>query len=304
MSKITIIVPAYRAENTLAAALDSVRAQTMDNWECIVVDDASPDDTGRAFQDAVGDDARFRYKRLPVNGGPSGARNRGAALARGEWLAFLDGDDAWLPWRLELQITQARARPDVGLWCGEAVRWDGVSGDLPKVPPSPAFHPVRLSDFVRNNPVATSSVLMRRDVFMTAGGFDPAFRGPEDLDLWLRVAQATSIGFIEAPLSLYRCVTGSLSLDERRFLPEVLRVLEKAFGPGGALASQIALRPAALSTQYWNASWMAFARGDRVAAVRHWWRAWRLNRRAEQPESRAWWPLLLRYMLGGITKSG
>jgi hypothetical protein len=130
------------------------------------------------------------------------------------------------------------------------------------------------------------------------GGFDEQFRGPEDYDLWLRIAARGRVMKIEAPLSRYRVVPGSLSRDERGFLPEVMRVLDKAFGERGVLAARPELRDVARSSQYWSASWMAFCSGSRWRAVNLWIRAYRLNHRTENRTCRRWWPLLLRYAAG------
>jgi glycosyltransferase involved in cell wall biosynthesis len=292
---ISAIIPAYNAAETIREAIRSIYSQTLKSGEIIVVDDGSRDDTtgivGREFPEC--------RVICQENGGPAAARNRGVEAAKGDWIAFLDGDDAWLPPRLATQMEFAAKQPDIGLWCGEARRWagEGIEATSPGSELLAPFRWLALADFIENNPVATSTVLMRRDLFSRLGGFDTAFRGPEDFDLWLRVAAQGDIGFVQAPLAMYRCVPGSLSMDERRFLPEALRVLDKAFAQGGALAGHAGWRPAAESTQYWNASWMAFERRDRRAALSLLAKAWRLNRRAHTPVTRSWLGLLLRYLL-------
>ena len=296
--KVSVIIPAYKAEHTIAAALDSVLAQAAGSMEVIVVDDASPDAT------LAGVDAWLREHpgggrliAMPRNGGPAAARNRGAAEARGEWLAFLDSDDLWLPWRLATQLALAARHPDVDLWCGGTI---GLDCALPEMPPlgGVKFRPVSLDDFLVANPVATTTVLLRREAFRKAGGFDEQFRGPEDYDLWMRVAAAGRLAHLDCPLGRYRSETGSLSMDDRKFLPQVLRVVAKAFGMGGVFHDRPGLRNMAVAAQYWSASWMAFQRNDRFAAVRHWFRAYFLGRRAESRLPQKWFPLLWRYLAG------
>lgn len=252
---------------------------------------------------AIEHDTNFnvRILRLPVNRGPAAARNRGIAEAAGEWIAFLDADDVWLPRRLDAQLRSVAKCPDVGLWSGDAVRFDGR-------PPSEmnavsgyddaGVRRIQIAELFTNNCIATSTVLARRQAVLDAGGFDEQFRGPEDLDLWLRMAARVPAASVAVPLAGYRQRHGSLSLDDRTFLPQVLKVLDKAFAEGGAVAGMRDWRKTAESTQYWNASWMAFQRGSRVDAMRHWWNAWRLNRMAEHPASRRWCGLLVRYALG------
>jgi hypothetical protein len=303
MPAICAVIPAYNAEHTIRQALESVIVQTAGCTEIMVVDDASTDATVAVARETLGTSGfRFQVSSLPENAGPAVARNRGIAEARSEWIAFLDGDDVWMPWKLAHQLRILDAHPGTGMVCGP-VRTFGSDDELAAAlalpaPQRPAATEIGLTDFVENNPVATSTVLVRRDVLEDAGGFDPQFRGPEDFDLWLRTAARTRIVMADAVVSLYRRVPGSLSMDERRFLPEVLRVLDKAFGHGGALAGHPELRQTARATQLWNASWMAFHRGDRGAAVRLWLSALRANLSSRQRVARPWIRLLARYALG------
>ncbi len=301
-TSVSVVIAAYNAERTIEAAVASVARQTLLPLELLVVDDASTDGTAAAAGRAVAALPGGRVLRQPRNGGPAAARNAGVAAATGEWVAFLDGDDVWLPWKLERQTAAVARQPDVALWAGGSVRF-ATAAELARLLelPAPAVddpRPVHLEEFVRHNPVATSTVLLRRSVFRACGGFDPGFRGPEDFDLWLRVSAVAPIWLGEAAVALYRFVPGSLSMDERRFLPQVLGVLAKAFAPGGALAAHAGWRATAESTQYWNASWMAFNRGDRRSAVGLLRGAYRLHREGGSRVARPWLRLLARYLVG------
>lgn len=321
MASVSIIIPAYNSSATIGEALDSVAAQTVGDCETIVVDDCSTDDTvpaverwiaGRKGGDGGAGDPRLRNRwrlvRLDANSGPAGARNRGIAEARGEWLAFLDADDAWLPCRLATQLRAAEAHPEIALWCGRAVpmeegeipaggRLDAGNAEGREAAPAAAgaVRRIALDEFARHNPVATSTVLVRRQAVSSAGGFDTRFRGPEDYDLWMRVAARFAVALLDVPVARYRYRPGSLSMDDRRFLHEVLGVIEKAFSPQGALAGHGHLRRRAEATQYWNASWMAFNRGSRGGALRHLFAA--LARDPLVGGGRAL-PLLWRYLFG------
>ena len=155
-----------------------------------------------------------------------------------------------------------------------------------------------LDSFLENNSVVTSSVIVERTLVERAGRFDEQFRGPEDLDLWLRIGALAELVLMDVPLVNYRQRVGSLSMDERRFVPEIERVWQKAFREGGVFADRPELYNTALSTQYVNAAWMAFCRGKRGAAVRHLARACVLNRHTLRPVCRPWGRLLWRYTLG------
>jgi glycosyltransferase involved in cell wall biosynthesis len=294
---VSVVIPAYNAEGTILEALQSVSAQTASPTEVIVVDDVSQDATLRTIQESG---STCRLIERSENGGPAAARNEGIGAASGEWVAFLDGDDAWLPWRLELQLRLADACPTVAAWCGDTVGLeDGVANAVaPTGMDDASTRGIELNEFVRHNPVATSTVLVKKSVLDEVGGFDPSFRGPEDFDLWMRIAAVHEIRRVEWPISRYRVHLGSLSMDDRTFLPQVLKVLDKAYSDGGAMTSHPEWRIGAESNQYWNASWMAFNRGSRSDAVRLWWKAYTRNCKAVNPVHREWIRLLARYLVG------
>ena len=112
--KVSIVMPAYKAAGFIALAINSVRAQTLQDWELIIVDDCSPDDTADVAMAAAGGDPRIKLVRAEKNGGVARARNLGSAQATGEWIAVLDSDDAYEPTRLETLVARAeRAGLDV-----------------------------------------------------------------------------------------------------------------------------------------------------------------------------------------------
>jgi glycosyltransferase involved in cell wall biosynthesis len=108
---VSVVIPAYNPGRMLAAAVESVRAQTLADWEIVVVDDRSPEDVAAALGPLL-DEPRLRLVRHAVNGGPTAARNTGMAEARGRFVAFLDADDSWQPEKLARQLQAVMARPD------------------------------------------------------------------------------------------------------------------------------------------------------------------------------------------------
>jgi hypothetical protein len=263
---VSVVIAAYNEAETIRDALRSVLAQTVPPAEIVVVDDGSTDDTARIVV------REFPGCRLiaQANAGPAAARNRGIAASTGAWVAFLDADDAWAPRKLEWQLRSAAVEPTVDVWCGEAARVNADGGPIPESSPEPGggeVRPIPLREFLDHNPVATSTVLIRRRALEALGGFDERFRGPEDYDLWLRAAARFRIGFLAAPLAFYRYRTGRLSTDDRTFLPQVLGVLDKAYRPGGVLRGQSGKRRA-VGYQYLAASWMAAERGATGRALR------------------------------------
>jgi len=291
---VSVVIPTYNASATVAVALASVAFQTFRDYEVIVVDDASLDGTAelvelwiRQCEDSAngqtqsrGQSPHHRIIRLAVNRGPAAARNAGVAAARGGWIAFLDGDDAWLPWRLATQAEALARYPDAVLVCGELAlsRGEGPEDVARRLsdPGTAGARDVPLEDFLESNPVPTSTVLARRAALTAAGGFDPRFRGPEDIDLWMRIAAAGRIVRLAAPLAVYRERPGSLSMDPDTFLPQIVRVYEKAFGAGGALHGYRHLRRRAIAARYVSAAWTHAECGQRLKALRRLARSWRL----------------------------
>ena len=265
---VSVIIPAFNCGRYLGPAIQSVLKQTHPADEIIVVDDGSTDNTAQiagSFSDRI---RCFRQ----ANAGPAAARNTGARNATGEWLAFLDADDEWLPWRLEIQLQFAAKYPEIVLWCAETIPLtdQGRSDILVLIPPSDLSQVttqfLSLKDFAIGNPVGTTTVLLQRAAFLQAGGFDQQFRGPEDYDLWMRIAAVGRIAKAPVAVARYRDQVGSLSMDDRKFLPQVLRVLDKTYGTGGVLHGRDC-KSAAKSYQYAGAAWMAHCRQARFKAV-------------------------------------
>lgn len=197
---VSVIVPTYNRAHLLPRAIDSALAQTFESFEVLVVDDGSTDGTHELL--AGYDDRRVRYLRQPHNQGVSAARNRGLRESRGEFLAFLDSDDEWLPHKLAVQIERLReSPPDVGLVYGAVENHDEHGLRDVDVP---AHRGDVFEDLLTVNVIhGTSSVVLRRHVVATVGFFDEAIPAIEDYDYWLRISRFFRIDFIETPVSRY-----------------------------------------------------------------------------------------------------
>lgn len=208
---VSVIIPCYNSERTIRRAIASVRAQGLDGIEIVVVDDGSSDDTCRVAQEA---DPDIRLVDLPVNSGVSHARNAGLAVARGRYVAFLDADDEWLPGKLERQLAVLRASSSVGLVATAAEMIDEDEQRREPVFPranvavtgTEAWRALLAYPFV-----LTSAVLARADVLHRVGGFDENLPVGEDQDLWIRVALASEIAYVDAVLVLKHERAQSLS---------------------------------------------------------------------------------------------
>lgn len=197
---VSVVIPTYNRARLLRRAIQSVLAQTFTDFEILIVDDGSTDDTPAVVEGF--DDARIRYLPQPENAGVSAARNRGLREARGAFIAFLDSDDTWYPHKLALQVPQMRDLPDdVGLlYCG--VENDDGRGNCSLVTPThrgDLYRQLLLSNVLHG----TSGVMIRRAVVATAGFFDEGIPAIEDYDYWLRVARFFKFDFIAEPLIRY-----------------------------------------------------------------------------------------------------
>jgi glycosyltransferase involved in cell wall biosynthesis len=184
---VSVVIPAYNAERYLAAAIESVLAQTYAPVETIVVDDGSGDRTAEVAHGFTGVTVIEQE-----NGGPSAARNRGFAASRGELIAFHDSDDEMAPDKLEVQVRHLLAHPKIGCVLAEQEVLVEPGAELPfwiegsKVPTLMPPRPPELADEPQVHPM---TMVVRRETFERVGGFDPSMRAAEDFDWMLRASE-------------------------------------------------------------------------------------------------------------------
>lgn len=221
--RVSIVLPVYNRADSIAASIDSVLRQTWQDFELLVVDDGSTDTTRDVISGIK--DARIKLLSTPRNMGPSGARNIGIAQARGEWIAFQDSDDEWLPEKLDRQMERLAACDEktVAVYCGMAVvgsvfRKEGARTKLRYIP-SPDIPEVEgdiLHSLLRTSLVSTQMLVARRDVLQKIGGFDENLLALVDWDLSLRLAAEGQFAFVDEPLVLQRFSENSITRDQAR----------------------------------------------------------------------------------------
>jgi len=239
-------MPAYNSARYIAESMESVRAQTFQDWELVVVDDGSADETGEVVRRFADGDARVRCVRRP-NGGQAAARNTGLREAKGELVAFLDADDLWLPEKLAAQIPLME---ETGV---DLVYTDGyIFSEEGDVSPEERFHVLpgeaRGTEMFRtlfeSNRIGTLSVLVKRAALDAVGLFDEdrAYQNSEDYDLWLRLARngASFYGMTEK-LMRYRRHAASTTHTASKLLAPMLAVVLK-HAPDTALDSALVKR--------------------------------------------------------------
>lgn len=233
----SIVVPTYQRASMLEACLTSIAAQTFGDFECIVSDDGSTDETPAVVSAWCARDARFRYHRVSNGGSPGRTRNLGAALATAPWIAFLDDDDLWLPEKLQRQRDALRVAPEASLLFGRMDRFGAETGPWPD-PPPPARPDLRT--LLRGNIVPCSTAVVRASDFRAQGGFDEALRFAEDYELWMRLARHGTLVAMPDILVRYRSHAAGISRDEARQVACMTRIYERARDEWGVEASALA----------------------------------------------------------------
>lgn len=229
MPRVSAILPTFNREKVLALSIDSVLAQTMKDWELIVVDDGSTDGTESVVR-AYGD-PRIRYAPNSGRKGSAAARNFGISLARAPVLAFHDAGDEWLPRKLETQLAALDALPPaVGVVYSPMTRlyWDGSAKDL--VPP--LFNADEAGTWKRAlgrgvGGIYLQAALVRRAAFDAVEGFDEDLNRWVDLDFFMRVGRSFRFQFVPGPVAVYHEMEGGISNDSDAMLDSYRKILKK-----------------------------------------------------------------------------
>lgn len=220
---VTVVIPTRNRADRVAGAVRSVLAQSHGRLELVVVDDASTDGTGELLASLAAEDGRLRVLRQAERQGASTARNRGARHGAGELLAFLDDDCRWKPDKLEAQIPLLDAAHGA-VYCSQAIRKpDGgwiVEG-----------RPRRRADesrtLLRGNFIGPSTLVVRRSLYDSVGGFDSGLTRLQDWDLILGLTRRTRFAFIDAVLVTGVAVAGGISSDRPALRDSAERMLGK-----------------------------------------------------------------------------
>ena len=257
-----VVIPTFNSGHLVTEAIDSVLRQSVVPAEIIVVDDGSKDDT-RERVARYGQQIRYLYHQ---NQGVSATRNRGVQEAGCEYIAFLDADDVWHPKKLELQLAALSREPGLGLLGTRTLNWPAarfaeladLAGERLEVVP--------WERLVVKNCFVTSSILTPRRILRQVGLFDTGLQGPEDYDLWLRVAEVSRVANLDLPLTGYREVPSSLSKQAAQMEAGVLKILAK-LDERGAWRGRRLLRRKAYSHASHSCAYMYGAAGYHARAL-------------------------------------
>lgn len=245
--KVSVIIPTFNRAALVQEAIASVLAQTYTDFECIVVDDGSTDQTKAALQPLFAS-ARIQYVYQP-NTGLSAARNHGLRLARGAYISFLDDDDLYEPTKLALQVEYLDAHPDAMLVHCWFTKFNEHNPDLGLRKPDwfqGWLYPAILSYW--RMLMATPCLMFRREVFDTVGVFDVSLRYAEDFDMWRRIARKYAFHRVPESLVRIRQQATSMSSHKAGSAAHFRTVLDKAFADDPQLSPR--LRSNALAAMY------------------------------------------------------
>ncbi len=212
---VSIITPTYNRADFLPVAIDSVLSQSMPDFELIVIDDGSEDGTGKLMERYL-KDPRVRYLHQG-NQGQSAARNRGIEQARGEYICFLDSDNAWVETRLATSLRAFKEHAGVDVVYGDYMVIDREGREL-GVNRMRRYSGRITPHLLRDNFVSMNTTMTRRHCFDELGGFDQTDRLAEDYGLWLRFSTRYQFLYIPEVLGYYRVMDNQISSDkDRRF---------------------------------------------------------------------------------------
>ncbi len=245
MPTVDVIIPAFNAAHYLPFALESVASQTFDDWQIVLVDDGSTDNTPEViapFLDRFG--SKLKYIRQENRGLPA-ARNAALRSSTSEFLALLDADDVWLPNRLAASLKALAAHPAAGLAYGliRVIDPEGrVVGDSWTGNPKHAEGHIAPHIYMRKVELPCPTITFRRRCIDDVGFFDETMRATEDRDLWLRIALRYEVAFVPEVIASYRVSPNSMSANSQRMLEAQLHFIRKHYGAKGC-----GLRPRQIS---------------------------------------------------------
>ena len=258
---VSVVIPVYNAEKYLEETLASIFAQTYPHIEIVAVDDGSKDLSIQILEQYP--DRIHVVKQ--ANAGAAVARNRGVQEAKGKWVAFLDADDLWTPDKIQRQLEACGSYA----WShSDSVLVGGVNDGRKDSDFTEKHQGQILEQLICSNFIGTSTLMIQRQVFLDAGGFDEALRSIQDWELWIRIARQHPIGYVDAPLMKYRVHAVSASRSTRKTLPNHLKVIDKVFAIGGPAEELSHLKSSAKARSYGICSQIAEEEGDFSFALR------------------------------------
>lgn len=294
MATISVIIPAYNAQKTILKTIESVQQQTYSNFELIVINDGSTDNTLEVVKSIKDERLKiFSYK----NGGVAVARNRALSHASGEFIAPLDADDLWTPDKLELQLVALQNHPEAGVAYSWTTRFidgqeESLNPDLPIYFNGNVYPKLLLYNFLSNG----SNPLIRRKAIESVGEFDPACVPCEDWDFYMRVAVNWSFVVVPKHQILYRLSSNSGSANFKVIEKASFATIEKAYQTAPSELQYLKNQTLVWSYQYFAHLYLLYSKdiSEINIAAKRLWKAMCLNPRIlleDYAKYLSWWLL-------------
>lgn len=266
-ARVTVIVPAYNYGHYLPRAIESILEQTVTDFEILIVDDGSTDDTATIADAYAKNDARVRCIHQE-NAGLSAARNNGLQAARTPWVTFLDADDELSPHFLERCLATLEGLPsNFAMVACNSRRIDSENRLLPeKFRDFRGNREISRQDLILKNRFP-ANVLVRRDVFDRAGEFDPSLTSSEDRDMWIRIARTQRIFYLAEPLVSIRSHPSNMSRNSDRMRRNMRKVLHKALREEKFSILKMVFRLKVASYFHFQNAWMRHQEGRQACAI-------------------------------------
>jgi len=269
---VSVVVATYNMGHYLPQAVQSVLGQSYQNVDVQIVDDGSTDETPTILRQW---DAHPRVRvHRQMNGGQARAKNQGVVLSHGDFVAFLDADDVWLPGKLSRQMPLFSGRPEIGVVYSDYERMDDEGRPLPKGPTR--MHRGRISGaLLIENFVSFPSAVVRRECLERHGTFDEALGMGIDYDLWLRLSAHYQFDFIAEPTVRYRIWAGQMSKNYRQRYQSAIRIMQNFLDSNPGVVNPAVARRAWAHTYAGRGDVTLWHEADRVAAFHDYLRALR-----------------------------
>jgi glycosyltransferase involved in cell wall biosynthesis len=297
MPLVSVIIPTYNRADLLPEAIRSVLSQTITDFELIIVDDGSSDDTRQLVETFA--DPRIRYI-YQENKGISGAMNTGLGAARGDYIARLDSDDRWLPTILAEQLAIFEAHPEIGIVYAKAQAMDINGNPMAQTLGAPGHFPGQtFKSLLYGDFGSAISTLVRRECYERIGGYDTHLKANEDWDVWIRLARYYPFYFLDQVLANFRYHPGRSTASSLfgDVLLSRLRPLDKAFAEPDLPTDILDVKPLAYRNAHMDIAlrWMGVKNNQQ--ARHHFAQAMRVSGRPISTLLRiAWLILFYRYL--------
>lgn len=211
---VSIITPSFKSERFISQTIESVLAQTYQNWEMIIVDDVSPDNSNEIIEAYCKRDSRIKLIKLEKNSGPAIARNRAIEEAKGRYIAFLDADDLWKPEKLEKQINFMEEKNCALSYSAyETMSEEGVLQNKFIMPPLK----ISYKDLLKSNYIGCLTAVY--DTQKVGKIYMPLINKRQDYGLWLKILKKTDFAYgLDESLAIYRIMSNSVSSNKYKLL--------------------------------------------------------------------------------------